>query len=141
MTNYGERVKELMFDKKVSPKKLSADLGVSLSTVYRWRNGESEFLLTNLITLADYFCCSIDFILCREDFSADFTPKKCPPFSQNLRKVMKEKGLTTYKLRKNTRYDSIYFQKWDKGASPLASTLIELADLLDCSVDYLVGRE
>lgn len=54
---------------------------------------------------------------------------------------MQEKSVSTYKLRQISRYDSKYFQKWDSGSDPLASTLIELATILDYSIDYLVGRE
>lgn len=141
MTNYGERLNDLLFDKKITPEKLSEELGVSLSTVYRWKNNETELFLSNLIALADYFRCSVDFILCRSENMSDYPPKIRPPFSRRLRTVMKEKDVSTYKLRQNTRYDSKYFQKWDKGTDPLASTLIELADYLDVSVDYLIGRE
>jgi len=141
MSNYGERLNELIFDMKISPEKLSKDLGVSLSTVYRWKNNETEFYLSNLVALADYFRCSVDFILCRTEDLQDYPPKQCPPFYQRLRTVMREKGVTTYKLRKTTRYDGQYFQKWSSGADPLASTIVELANILDCSVDYLLGRE
>ncbi|MCL2752081.1 MAG: helix-turn-helix domain-containing protein [Firmicutes bacterium] len=141
MANYGERLNDLLFERKISPEKLSEDLSVSLSTVYRWKNNEADFFLSNLIALADYFRCSADLILCRSEDYSDYPPKQCPPFSQRLRAVMREKGMSTYKLRKNTRYDGKYFNNWDKGADPLASTLIELAAILDCSVDYLLGRE
>lgn len=141
MVNYGERINDLLFERKISPEKLSEDLGVSLSTVYRWKNSETELFLSHLIALADYFRCAIDFILCRSEDMSDFPPQACPQFSKRLRQVMQEKGVSTYKLRKETRYDSKYFQKWDSGSDPLASTLIELANILDCTVDYLIGRE
>ena len=139
MSGCNERLNELLFDGKVSPKQLSQDMGVSLSTVYRWKN-DTNFRLSKLIALADYFRCSVDYILCLTEDCSDYAPKQCPQFYKRLRVVMREKGVSTYNLRKNTKFGGFLYE-WERGADPLASTLIELANILDCSVDYLIGRE
>lgn len=131
MMNYGERINDLLFDRKISPEKLSEDLKVSLSTVYRWKNSETELFLSKLVALADYSRCAIDFILYRSEDMSDFPPQKLPLFSKRLREVMKEKEISTYNLRKISRYDSKYFQIWNSGSDVLASTLIELANILN----------
>ncbi len=142
MSKFGERLNELLLLNNISPEKLAAAVDVSLSTVYRWKNNETKLFLSNLIALANFFNCSIDFLLGRSEEIITFKPiTDLPKFSLRLREIMKEKGISTYWLRKNTRYDGKYFQKWDNGSVPLALTLIELADIIDCTVDYLVGRE
>ena len=76
-----------------------------------------------------------------DDILLFYPNQNLPKFSLRLREVMKEKGVSTYRLRKESRYDGKYFQKWDRGSDPIALTLIEFADILDCTVDYLIGRE
>ena len=142
MSIFSERLNELMFEHDdIKSEQLGKEIGISGATIRRWLSGGQQIFLSNLIILADYFECSIDFLVGKTENTLDFEPQKCPPFSKRLREVMKEKGVTTYKLRKNTRYGSKYFQQWDSGSDPLSYTLIELADILNCSVDYLIGRE
>jgi transcriptional regulator with XRE-family HTH domain len=142
MSKFGERLNELLFQSSITPEKLASAINVSVSTVYRWKNNETKLFLSNLIALADYLNCSIDFLLGRSDEILTFHPiRNLPKFSLRLRELMKEKGMSTYRLRKETRYDGKYFEKWDTGSDPLALTLIDLADILDCTVDYLIGRE
>jgi len=141
LTKFGEHFNELMFYKNVTPEKLAETIGVNESTVYRWKNNKSNLSMTNLIKLANYFNCSLDFLLGRNNEILTYIPKSPMLFSKRLREIMKEYNISSYKLRKISRYDGKYFQKWDRGADPLAQTLIELADIFDCSIDYLIGRE
>lgn len=139
--NYSERITELLFDSKISLENFAKDIGVSRSTAYRWKNSEVQFLLSNLIIVANYFECSTDFILCKTDNFTKVTVKELPPFYLQLRKVMKEKKISTHKLRKLSAYDNKSFKQWRNGSEPLATTLLELSNILDCSIDYLIGRE
>lgn len=139
--NCGERINELLFDNKINAKQLAQDLSVSLTTLNRWRRNETQFLLSNLISLADYFQVTTDFLLCKTEDTPKVIPKVLPKFSTRLRQVMKEKRITTYTLRQISKYDGKYFQQWDKGSEPNVATLLDLSKILDCTVEYLIGRE
>jgi transcriptional regulator with XRE-family HTH domain len=156
----------------MTAEQLAAALGISRTTVYRWKTHPHQIFLSNLIAVADYFNCSLEFLLGRTEinqpdannipgvnnadaapeaenapnantaFDAKNTPKNKPPdFSRRLRAVMKEKGISTYYMRKVHRYNSMYFRKWASGSDLTVHTVIELASILNCTVDYLVGRE
>ena len=140
-SNFSERLKELLFDNKITNEEFASKMGVSLPTVYRWLNESMQIKRVNLIAVADFFECSIDFLVGRAHDTEKVIPKPCPPFGERIRFVMKERGFTTYSLRKVSRFESIYFQKWDAGDEPALPLLIELATLFDCSIDYLVGRD
>ena len=58
---FHERLTELMIEKVVNTVSLAAAIGVSDETVRRWKNGERDILLSQLVKLADYFQCSLDF--------------------------------------------------------------------------------
>ena len=62
--------------------------------------------------------------------------------AENILRVMKERGITAYKLSKATGISESLFSKWrDFPTSGISSgNLILIADYLDCSVDYLLGR-
>jgi len=141
ITNFGERLNELIFDKNITPEFLAELIGVNIATVYRWKNNDTDISLNNLLKLANCFNCSIDFLLGRSDETTKYNLKTLEPFSKRLREVMKTKNISTYKLRQISKYDGKYFQKWDRGAEPISATLIELANIFDCTIDYLIGRE
>lgn len=136
---FSERLNDLLFEKNLE--ELAKSLNVALASIYYWKGGEKEITLANLIALANHFEVSLDYISGRSDDDRRVKATKCPFFGKRLREVMKEKGITTYYLRKNYKYGSQHFKNWDTGAEPLLSTLIELANILDCSIDYLVGKE
>ncbi len=71
----------------------------------------------------------------------NYTPKPVPNFYGRLREIMGEKGVSRYKLVKDNKIYDSYFSNWKNGANPHILTLIMLADYLDCTIDYLVGRD
>lgn len=61
------RIKELRDEKQLSQKFLAEKIGTSQRNIGRWENGENEPTYTQLVKLADFFNCSIDYIVGRED--------------------------------------------------------------------------
>ena len=54
----GERIKDLMIEKNIDTKTLVIDIGVTVSTVSRWRNNAKYMRLSQIIKIADYLDCS-----------------------------------------------------------------------------------
>lgn len=138
---FADRLAELMAEHALTTVSLGAALGVSDETVRRWRKGERSILLPQLVRLADYFHCSLDFLAGRTETYLDYRPQAMPPFFDQLRAVMAEKGATRYALVKALPIYDSYFTNWKHGKSPNLLTLILLADYLDVTVDHLVGRD
>lgn len=60
---------------------------------------------------------------------------------ENLFHRISEQGLTPQKVARATGISPGNISDWKNGRSaPSASALIVLADCLDCSIDYLLGR-
>lgn len=62
--------------------------------------------------------------------------------SQIILNVFREKGLSSYKVAKETGISESLFSKWKASPTSEISSikLCKIADYLDCSVDYLLGR-
>lgn len=137
----GARITELQTVKSIDNKTFAKDLGVDVSTVGRWRNNAKFMRLSQIVKIAEYFDCSIDFLVGRNDNVLDFKPTKCPPFYPHLRAILESKGISRNQINKETRIKSSHFVDWKNGADPHIFSLIELANYLDVTLDYLVGRE
>ena len=61
------RIKELREEKQISQKKLAEIIETSQRNIGRWENKENEPSYTQIVKLADFFGCSIDYLVGRED--------------------------------------------------------------------------
>ena len=61
------RLKELRKKQKISQIKLAIDLGMNQNSISRYENGERQADYETLISFADYFDVSIDYLLGRTD--------------------------------------------------------------------------
>ena len=69
------RLKELRTDKKVSQLKVQMDTGIEQALLSKYENGVRVPPTETLLTLANYYKVSIDYILCRTDIKEVNTSK------------------------------------------------------------------
>ncbi len=139
-----ERLKELMFDKRVNAGTLAKNLQIQSPTVTRYLQGVRLPKFETFVATLVYFDCSADYLLglidCPKREGQTFKP--VPPFAVQFRTAMKKCGVSQYALQKKTGITWSNFHKWLNGLSlPYVDSLVKLAWGLDCSVDYLLGRE
>ena len=139
--NFGESLNEILTDRNIKVKDFAKSVNISLATVYSWLSNSSEPALSSVIAIADYFKCSVEFLIGRSDDDKVIECKSYPPLTKRIKEIMKETGISSYKLRKISKYDGAYFYNWEHGSEPLLSTLVELSNIFDCSIDFLIGRE
>lgn len=62
--------------------------------------------------------------------------------SERILKILEERNITAYRLAKETGISLSLPSKWKAYPSSKISSeiLVAIADYLDCSVDYLLGR-
>lgn len=62
-------------------------------------------------------------------------------FKENFIQILQEKHTTPYAVAKNTGISQGLMSEYKNGIKmPTIANLIKIADYLDCSVDYLLGR-
>ena len=136
-----ERLTELMEIRGLTNAELASEINVSSVSISRWKKGTSYILFSNCLKLANYFNCSLDFLVGRSETLIDFTPKSCPPFYSHFRALIKKLGISRNKINRETSIKSSHFVDWKNGSDPNVFSLIELADYLDITIDCLVGRD
>ena len=60
---FDKRLKELRIEKQLSQKEVGDLTGVGQSSISAWERGEREPLAHQLIVLATFFNCSVDYLL------------------------------------------------------------------------------
>lgn len=67
VSSLDKRLKELAQEKGKSLGKIAVDLKINETNLYRWARGKTLPSLNNLLLLADYFNCSVDYLIGRND--------------------------------------------------------------------------
>jgi len=65
LTKFGENLKELIGERNLTAKQFAIEIGVAPPTVTRYINGIRMPDINNLVLIADYFNCSIDYLFDR----------------------------------------------------------------------------
>lgn len=68
MNKFGENLKDLRTEYNISRAELAKKLNVSVRLVAYWENGQRECNFDTLISIADIFSTSIDYLLGRTDY-------------------------------------------------------------------------
>jgi len=141
MATFSERLSELIEEKNIKSHELAKIIGVNTTTINDWKRGKYQVFLANAIKLADFFECSLDYLMGRNDDISDFTPRPCPLFYERFLEVLEKQDISTYRIRTESGISGGHFNNWKIGRDPLIPTLIPVAEYLDVTLDYLVGRE
>ena len=59
---FGERLKDLRKDKNIGQIALAKEIGVGKSVISLWENNQCEPTLSKLISLAEFFSVSMDYL-------------------------------------------------------------------------------
>jgi len=130
-----------MFENDLNAVKLAAALGVSDVSIGRWKKGASNILLKNALGIADYFECSLQYLIGKTDKKLDFTLQSYPPFYERLRQIMAEHNITWYRIVKDDILSDNNISSWKNGADPYLETIIKIANYFKLTLDQFVGRE
>ena len=115
--------------------------GIDASTILTLLRGDGLPYVDTLVTLADYFKCSTDYLLGLTDRLTEENFKQRPPFAEQLTFLLNHFKVTKYRLEKQTGFSEKTVNRWHNGKTqPTVDSLIRLAKYFDCSVDFVLGR-
>lgn len=62
-------------------------------------------------------------------------------FTDRFREIQQSRDITGYRIAKETGISQGLMASYNRGEKiPTVNNLVKIADYLDCSVDYLLGR-
>lgn len=141
MSNLSENLKDLLNEAEINAPALALATGIDPSTILTLLRGEGLPYVDTLVSLADHFRCSTDYLLGLTDRLEDIPFKKRPPFSEQLTFLLNHFKITKYRLEKQTGLSEKTVNRWHNGKTqPTVESLIRLAKYFDCSVDFILGR-
>ena len=142
LTKFVENLNYLISEREITGKKLAIELGITEASLTYYRKGINTPSVTNIIKFADYFHCSVDFLLGREDEHSDMVFNTCPPIAKRMAEMPALANMTIEVLCKKLDIAESSFYEWKNGSSePNIYSIIKIADYLDCRVDFILGRE
>lgn len=136
--DFKDILSDIMFERKMTTRKMAEVSGCSQTSISAWTRGVYP-KLPNIIKLADYLNCSIDFLMGRAD-NAKITVSNKSTFLERLKSLLFKEKIKIYSLQEKCGISNSMASKWQKGKIPKLETLIALANYFDCSIDYLIGR-
>ncbi len=141
LSKFAENLSELMHLHTISAPALGKLLGISRTNITRYKQGKYLPGYEHFIKLLEYFDVSADVLLGRLEYSEAEKFLPVQPFSVRLREAMDETHKTQADLQRVFHYSSATTNAWLKGTRiPTVVHLDELADYMEVSVDYLLGR-
>ena len=142
LSKFAERLNELLNEAEINAAKLAKDINIEQSAISKFSRAQRLPSTETLVSLANYFNCTTDYILGLSDVLDDRKFKCRPPFSDQFNFLLKKSGITKYRFEKETNFSEITVNRWQRGTyEPSVENLVKIAEYFNCSVDYLLGRE
>ncbi|MDE6211082.1 MAG: helix-turn-helix domain-containing protein [Clostridia bacterium] len=136
-----EKLQDLMIENNLNAPALAKILGCSRASINKYLNGKKIPSLDMSIRMANYFQCTMETLLGidEENHINDFFP--CPLFKDRLPFLCKYFNISRYELCKRINISESVAYYWSKGTtSPSLESVIKIAECLDCSIDFVIGR-
>ena len=141
LSKFAENLESLMQERNLNAPALAKILNTDRSNITRYLRGERFPLFHGFIAILEYFNVSADVLLGLSDYSNEQTFLPVPPFGKRLREVMAETKTTQYRIELDAKISGASMYKWLFNQSvPTVENLVKLAEYMEISVDYLLGR-
>ena len=119
---------------------MSDDIGLNYRTVRRWFTRLSP-QITSLIKVANYFHCSLDYLVGLSTTEFDYAPLTDKiNFTARYTELKKETGLKDAKISGLCQVSPSTVYSWNNGTIPSLETIVDLCKIFDCTFEYIIGR-
>ena len=136
------RIVLLMKENNITQKKLAQDLGISASSITNWIKGKIKNPSAETVArIAKYFDVTPDFLLGDEANDPICANADTIVIEERIKVMAKERGMTVDFVLKEAEVNSNFMTPLRSGSFPRADAIVRIADALDCSVDFLLGRD
>ncbi len=140
MSNFVELLLEVLEDNDKTFKDLENDGIISKRSFYQYKTFTP--FLPKILEIANYLEVSLDYFANRTDKN-NFKKYNInqPNFFNKLKKMLKSLEISQLQLAKDLKIGRPNFSYWNKGSLPKFTTLIEIANYLNCNIDDLLEHQ
>lgn len=139
------RLRELIADCGITIKELAFRTGINKNLITNWMSESNKYMpgVKNLIKLADYFGCTIDYFIGISDDYWRTEKGARDAFPENLRKNIKKRNVTISGMKRDLNLSSTrVIYDWLNGRNlPQIDYLIRLSAYFGVSLEDLLGNE
>lgn len=142
LSKFSEKLKEYMDERNISAPALAKIIGTDRTNVTRYLRGERAPRYECFLKLLSFFCCSADYLLGLSDYPSERELKDAQPFCERFRFVLSYGKKTQYRLERDLHISGSSVCHWLAGKTfPSLANLVNVAEYIQCTVDFLLGRE
>ena len=142
MSKLVETLNFLISEKEIAAKQLARELDMTEATLSRYRKGINTPSVSNLIKFADYFKCSVDYLIGDEEENANLTFKESPDIAARMAQLPKIFNMSAYAFCRKVKIADATYYDWKSGnKEPNIYSIIKIAKYFDRRVDFILGRE
>ena len=141
LSKFAENLLALMEEHNINAPALAKIINVHRTSITRYLRGERLPNYEDFVAIIEYFNVSADVLLGRIDYCDATTFHPIQPFGTILQQAMNDVDVSQYRIQKDLHFSSATTSSWINNKKlPAIDRIDKLADYLDVSVDYLLGR-
>ena len=130
-----------MEERNINAPVLAKMINVHRTSITRYLRGERLPNYEDFVAIIEYFNVSADVLLGRIDYCDVTTFHPIQPFGTVLQQAMRDADVSQYRIQKDLHFSSATTSSWINNKKlPAMDRIDKLADYLEVSVDYLLGR-
>lgn len=138
---FAQKLTELIWNNLTTITEAGREIGCGEPALSRYASGKALPSVDTAVRIADYFGVTVDYLFGLEESFTATRFKTCPPFASRLEEVLSQYKISRYRLEKMTGISDSVMRYWVRGkTAPSLESVVKIAQALDCSVDYLLGR-
>lgn len=139
MTEFQERLQDLIIENNLNRYKLSKILNISSTTVNGYFNKNYYPEIEIAKKISKFFNCSLDYLFGLSDEIKNTNTNK-KSFIENFQQLIKQKNLSIKNALEGLKMSEYNYYRWKDGKFPKTSNLIDIAKYFDISFDWLIGN-
>lgn len=141
MDKFADILKDLIDGSGDTIRQISLKSGVSSVQLGRYLKGALPTLQV-AIKIANYFSCSLDYLLGLTDINKEYSYKDYnhEVFIKRYLKILEDNNITHFKFAQTAGLSESSLRHWKYGEVPRIETLIMISHKFSISLDYLTGR-
>lgn len=142
LSKFSDTLNELITLNNLTEISLAEKTGIPVSCISLYLNGKQLPYIDTAVKIADYFNCSMDYLLGLSDNVNEKKYLPCPPFAERFSYLVENNKMDSCRLYELAGVPKSSFYEWKRGKSkPTIDYLVKLSQVLGVSIDYILGRE